>query len=379
MSTRFVLWFALWLCVPALGSPATNIILVTADGLRWQEVFRGADDRLLKDERFTPKEYTAFAGHQSIGAEKARQQVMPFFWSVVATQGSIIGNRDQGSRMRVTNPWWFSYPGYNEILTGRADPSIDSNAKRQNSNTTVLEWLNRQPGYEDRVLAFGSWDVFPFIINAQRSGIPVNAGFMPVTHEPTAREVWLNDLQAQIPSPWATVRLDAFTHNYALEAIRSDRPRVLYMAYGETDDFAHEGKYAQYLDAAHRFDSYLKELWETVQADRHYRNRTVLLVTTDHGRGETPLETWQHHASRQAVRGYVSSLAQYEDGIVGSDQIWFAAIGPGIAAQGVIATAVERNQSQIAATLLHALGIDKDKFDPAAGLPLMEIFGASVP
>ena len=77
----------------------------------------------------------------------------------------------------VTNGYNFSYPGYSEILCGFADPGIDSNAKKNNTNITVLEWLTQKPGFEKSAVAFGSWDVFPFIINETRSGIPVNAGW----------------------------------------------------------------------------------------------------------------------------------------------------------------------------------------------------------
>ena len=37
--------------------------------------------------------------------------------------------------MRITNGLWFSYPGYNEMLTGAADPRIDSNDKKIESRT----------------------------------------------------------------------------------------------------------------------------------------------------------------------------------------------------------------------------------------------------
>ena len=41
------------------------------------------------------------------------------------------------------------------------------------------------------------------------------------------REVFLNELQPQVPSPWSTVRLDAFTHHYALEYLKRERPRLI--------------------------------------------------------------------------------------------------------------------------------------------------------
>ena len=82
---------------------------------------------------------------------------MPFLWSTLAANGTLFGNGDAGNTVRVTNDQLFSYPGYNEILTGQPDPAIDSNAKINNENVTVLEWINRQPGFEGQVAAFGSW------------------------------------------------------------------------------------------------------------------------------------------------------------------------------------------------------------------------------
>ena len=67
---------------------------------------------------------------------------MPFLWNVLAKNGVLIGNRDSGSNMGVTNEYWFSYPGYNELLTGKTDPNIDSNKAIDNPNTTILEWLS---------------------------------------------------------------------------------------------------------------------------------------------------------------------------------------------------------------------------------------------
>ena len=348
------------------AGPATNVILVTVDGLRWQEVFRGADERLLKDPQFTPKDYAAFQPHQKIGANKAREALMPFFWSTIVGQGTVLGDRDHGSSMRVSNPWWFSYPGYNEILTGRADPKVDSNDKRLNENVTVLEWLNRQPNFEGRVQAFGSWDVFPYIINSQRSGVPVNVSATPIVGPPTQHEIWLQQLQAQMPLAFPAVRHDALTHQHALEALRSDKPRVMYIAYGEPDDFAHEGKYGEYLGATHRFDAFLKELWQSVQADQAYADQTAILITTDHGRGELPLENWQHHSSLEAARRSDPKA----EGIAGSEQIWLAALGANVASQGLKVLAQEQLQSQVTATMLNVLGIEAASFDAKIAPPL---------
>ena len=90
--------------------------------------------------------------------------------------GADLRQRALGSEVRVTNGHNFSYPGYNELLSGKADPRVDSNDKKPNPNVTVLEWLNGRDPYRGKVAAFCSWDVFPWIINRERSGVLVNAG-----------------------------------------------------------------------------------------------------------------------------------------------------------------------------------------------------------
>ncbi len=375
-------WSVLWLLpLSALGKErqAENLILVTVDGLRWQEVFRGMDERLLKDTRYTKRPDELQAAFSAPTPESARTKLLPFIWEQMATQGVLVGNRDQSSLMQLTNEWLFSYPGYNEILTGKADPKINSNHPTPNQNVTILEWLNRQPGFGGKVQAFGSWDVFPAILNSERAGFPVNAGFAKAQGKVSAREAFIDKIQEQTPSPWHNVRLDVFTHQYALAAMVEDKPRVLYIAYGETDDFAHDGKFDQYIQAAHRFDGFIRELWEQVQEHSRYRDKTLLIITTDHGRGELPLEGWQHHGSGKAIAGYLASPAMqlFRQGISGADHIWMAAMGPGIKARGEL-----RGQwyaDQIAATALLLLGFDPAAFSTQAGQPIIDITTSNRP
>ena len=251
--------------------------------------------------------------------------------------------------------------------------SIDTNGKNPNPEKTILELLNTEPAFAGRVAAFGSWDVFPWIFNVERSGLPVNALGTQVTPT-TPLEETLVQLSQDIPPPWETVRHDAFTHHYALEELRENSPRVTFISYGETDDFAHDGRYDEYIFAAQRTDRFIRELWEFVQSTEGYRDNTVLFITVDHGRCEEPIETWQYHASKESLTGYMQSLAQYEEGIVGSEHTWMAAIGPGVPATGLIAASDENcvPANRIAATLLQLLDVDYRSLNPAMGAPLQE-------
>lgn len=186
----------------AADATVSNIFLVTLDGLRWQEVFRGLDQSLAANGDYAERSETIIALYGGPNAEDSAEALMPFLHNTVFREGTMVGNRDRNSCARVSNSWYFSYPGYNEILTGVVDESIDSNAKIPNANKTFLELLNDTEDYRDRVAAFGSWDVFPYIFNVQRSGLHLNAAQNADPAE-NAFEVFLNRLQDDIPSPWS--------------------------------------------------------------------------------------------------------------------------------------------------------------------------------
>ncbi len=114
------------------------------------------------------------------------------------------------------------------------DERIKSNDKNPNPNVTVLEFLNRRPGFEGRVSAVATWDVFPAIINTQRSGVYVHAGIGPIVDaDPTPVESLLNEMIADAVVLWPNNQLDTLTMQIATEHIRKRKPRVLFIGMGE--------------------------------------------------------------------------------------------------------------------------------------------------
>ncbi len=343
---------------PRRPTATRNIVLVTTDGLRWQEVFRGAEESLMNKQDGGVA--NAGALRREFWRETAlerREALMPFFWKTVAREGQVFGNADQGSSARVTNGKNFSYPGYNEMLTGAADPRVDSNAKRPNPNVSVFEWLNRKPGYQGKVAAVGSWDVYPYIFNVKRSGLPVNSGWEAMTGGSlTETQHVLNRMMSQSVRVWEDCRNDPYTFQVALEHLRRDTPRVFYIGFGDTDEYAHGGRYDHYLESAHHFDSQLGFLWNALQAHPAYRGTTSLVVTTDHGRGDPPRD-WRSHGEK----------------VTGSDAIWIAVLGPDTPALGERKNTEPVTQSQVAATLAALLGEDYNAENPGAARPIAEV------
>jgi hypothetical protein len=322
------------------GAPpaSKNVVVVTFDGFRWQELFGGADREYFKktsDGKPSEAERRFWRGD----VPARREALMPFFWGTIAKQGTVFGDASRRSRVHLTNGLWFSYPGYSEMLTGAADPRIDSNDKVPNPNVTVLEWLNGRRGFAGRVHAVGDWDVLPFILNVDRSRLPVGS-MQPVPSPRTERERAINDLTADLPPYWTGVIFDAPVMQAALEALRARQPRVLYVMLGETDEWAHGGRYDLYLDAARRGDRFLERLWAQLQALPAYRNQTTLLVTTDHGRGATTTD-WTDHGRD----------------VPAAETTWMAMLGPGVAQPGG-GEGVTVTTSQLAATIAALVGED---------------------
>jgi Type I phosphodiesterase / nucleotide pyrophosphatase len=321
---------------------AQNLILITLDGMRWQEIFRGADSSFIRTQQAHLKDSKLKEKYWRDNVLERRKALMPFLWTTIERKGQLIGNRDTGSNMNVTNQMWFSYPGYNELLTGQADDArINSNDQNYNPNITVLEIINQQPSFKGKVVAFTSWDCFPYIINDKRSGVVVNSGVKPSTSiSLTEAEKTLNKLMVSLPNYTGETRPDALTFYYGLEHIKKYKPRVVFFSFDETDHFAHGGEYGAYLNSAHATDAMIEELWNYLQSETQYKGKTTLLITVDHGRG-TDAEAWKHHGIK----------------IKEADQIWMAAIGPGVEAQGEAKNSEPVFQNQVAGTMANLLGV----------------------
>jgi hypothetical protein len=338
--TLLAITLLLSLFAQSQNATTENVIIITFDGLRWQEVFGGLDEAILKDKTYTSDSASLKKAFWADTPEERRKKLLPFFWNTVAQQGQLHGNRTAGSNVNVKNRYWFSYPGYNEIFTGYPDTLVNSNDKNPNKNVTVLEYLNGQAALKGKIAAFTSWNVFDAIFNESRAKFPVSSGFDPV-QQSSPTFALLNDMQQHSYKPFGDdVRPDMLTYYSAKEYIKAKGPRVVYIAFDETDDYAHGGRYDQYIQSAHLTDQWIGNLWETIQAMPQYRNKTTLIVTTDHGRGDAVKKEWTSHGAK----------------ISGADQIWMAFLGKGVESLGEIKSAGQIYQAQVAQTVAFLLG-----------------------
>ena len=338
-----------------------NVVLITLDGPRTQEIFGGLDVDVLQSTigNRAVEETPSYRRYWAPTPEARREQLMPFFWSTLMTEhGSVAGNRARGSTVELTNTRRFSYPGYSEILTGEAhDEDITSNDNRRYPFPTVLEFLKDSLGLGvNEVAAFASWETFRWIVAHEEGAVTVNAGFDAYDH-PDAAVSALSAQQFETPTPWNTVRHDFYTFHLAMAHLATHRPRVLYLALGETDDWPHDGRYDRVLDALERTDGYLRELWEFLQSDEQYRDNTAIIVAVDHGRGNTTSD-WRGHGGD----------------VEGAQYVWMAFVSPALTLRGEWTDHTTLYQNQVAATLTRFLGLDFSQLNPNAGRPIPQVF-----
>jgi hypothetical protein len=277
---------------------------------------------------------------------------------VISHEGQLFGNRELGSDAHFSNGLNFSYPGYAETLTGFIDPSIQSNENLPNPNKTVFEWLNKKSSFSGKIAAFGAWEVFDGIFARERCGFPVSAGYEPLTLTPLTPELTLiNELKTETVRVWPDEPFDPIPFHTAMEYLKLKRPRVIFLGLGETDDWAHAGSYAQYLEAAHLADRYIEELWDLIQSLPEYRGRTTLIVVPDHGRG---------HGTKWTDHGH---------DVLGSEETWMAFLGPDTPSLGERKNSRVVTESQIAATAASFLGEDYNAAVQRAAVPIDDVIG----
>lgn len=337
---------------PAAGDA---LILITLDGARTEEIFGGLDEQVFRSTLPASRKLEDDATYKRFNAGTPgdrRTKLMPFFWGQLVTKhGSIAGNRSLNSSVTLTNTHRFSYPGYAEILLGEAhDDVIKSNDRIQNPYVTLLEELRTSLKLPVAgVAAFGSWEVFNEIVEHTPGALTVNAGF-EAFESSDAETRLLSELQFETDTPWNSVRHDAYTFRLAMSHLRTARPRVLYLALGETDDWAHGGRYDRVLETFARTDVYLRELWTWLESQPDYRGRTHILITTDHGRGHTPADWKTHGAS-----------------VEGAQDVWMAFVSPRLDRRGEWRDHPPLHTNQAAATMAAWMGLDWTARRPNGG------------
>ena len=317
-----------------------NLLIVGWDGVRWQEIFTGVDSAIMNDRAYTKRSSEMRAEFWDNDVNVRRKKLLPFFWGTLSQQGQLYGNRTLGNKVDVANRWHVTLPGFTETLIGFADSTVDGNHSVPEKNTNVLEFINKQSAYKGKVAVFATSKLYDNILSVKRSGLMINCDSEEVDR-PGAAFKLLNEEQRLSPQIFGE-RLDLVTYFQAKEYLKEYTPRVMYLNFSETDNYAHAGSYDWYISTLHGQERLIADLWNYIQSIPQYKDKTTLLISNDHGRGNKVKSQWSSHGP------YIQD----------SKDIFILAMGPDMPATGEVSNGQQLYQGQIAATLAKFLGLD---------------------
>ena len=312
----------------ANASVTSPVIVVTIDGVRWQEVFEGTDTA-LSHAPFRPS-----------------RLLVPNLERLTRERGAAVGAPGRGF-IRATGPSFVSLPGYTEIFTGRAPIGCQDNTC---ATLTTPTFLDEAHAAGAKVAAFGSWEMLDRAISARPGSFPVSVG---------------RGANESAIDPWpgaGNFRPDRFTAELALHHLATEQPDVLYVGLGEPDEYGHRDDYAGYLGALAYADAFVGRLLDTLDHMGPRGTRTHVVVTADHGRSRD-------------FKGHGGAHPE-------SARVWLVAAGPSILARGRVVSSRERHLADIAPTLRMLMGLPqardlgRDRDRGWAGEPLAELLQA---
>lgn len=287
---------------PAPQAPQ-NVVLVMSDGVRWQEFLGDKPDSFL--------------------AEGDKAPTFPRFWSTLAGQGVVFGDAE------ISNGAELSLPAYESIFAGFKQPCPDNDCARVPVET-FPERLKRELGLAAaQVAAVASWPKIELAFSHAAGAVAADAGQGGATRD------------------------DAETFPRALDYLRAQKPRFLFISLNDADEWAHKGDYPKYLETLRRYDAWLADLTAALDGLGDYGKNTTLIVTTDHGRGV--LWDWKNHGHRPWAR-----------------RVWLYARGPRVPKNGV--RAAGGRHADIRPTVESLLGL-APRACPGCGAVLREIAG----
>lgn len=286
-----------WLGTPIrLADPSRpttrHVVLITIDGVRWQELFGGVD-----------RVVAVTAGMPESAILDARE-LTPNLHRRFFDGGAVIGAPGMGAGIFASGPNFISLPGYLEVLRGRSSVDCDSNHCPPTRDETLLDEI-RDYGGGARAdsAAFTSWDRCAAAASGDPARTVVSAGR---THGSIDDLSWVSaTCQALLAAgraagPWpghGDYRPDAETAKIALHYLSVVRPKMLWLGLGDTDEYAHRHDYPEYLDALRRADATIGALFDELDRMGEWGRSTTVFVTTDHGRGPS----WSDHGAHPSA------------------------------------------------------------------------------
>lgn len=108
-----------------------------------------------------------------------------------------------------------------------------------------------------------------------------NYSYDPTTSFPTYIDKFKPSYKIDIGE--SSLKYDVQVYQKVLEVMEEHKPKLILANFGATDHLAHSGIWERHTKAIRNQDEFFVKLWKKIQSDPHYKNKTTLILTNDHG------------------------------------------------------------------------------------------------
>lgn len=263
--------------VPVVAPPVVptkevhpKVVLITVDGVRWQDIFNGTDTIMYRGQHMSARE------------------LLPNLYYQFVDGGMVVG---KDSKFVATGPAHISLPGYLEMMRGY--PSVDcqqNDCEPRLKTETVADLFNKSA-------IFASWDTIRKTIDTNKFVVDCGRNFRSAKW----KQLDLPDDQ-KFPEAWDPIyRPDDLTEKAVVDYLQHNSPDFLWVSLGDTDEWAHAGDYNKYIESLQQADKFIGMVVEMVKQGENGDDYTFI-VTADHGRGID----WRHHGwDKESARDWL--------------------------------------------------------------------------
>lgn len=266
---RIILVFLMILFVPfsvSANSKVDRVIYITLDGTKWQDIL----------------DHTR----------------LPIFWATHAKKFKIYGEPDSHTSIEVASVA-ISLPSYESQMSGAVQPCENNSCGRIGVETLPEYLVNHLKFKKKDVVSIASWTEINRAVESHDQTIVANDGIVdmidPITHHADLVMYGLNKLQAADHPDHIDVRSDKYTFLQAMHYLDIHKPRFLWISFCNADTNAHANNAAGYYKSIYAYDLYIDELLRYLK-DNKLDKRTLVIITTDHGRGDG--SHWTSHGPK---------------------------------------------------------------------------------
>lgn len=223
----------------------------------------------------------------------------------------------------------YTCSGHTSLTTGIYQ-NLNNSGKVLPRNPSIFQYWRKQTGKaKNSVYVISSKDKLEVLANCKNK--KWKDQYLP------ASDCGVNGLESGY-------RSDKVTFDSCMIALKRDRPNLALVNFRLPDSWGHAGNWEKYLTSITLNDELIYKIFDFVRTDPHYKDKTTIFVTNDHGRH---------------LDGVKDGFVSHGDNCEGCRHINCFAYGPDFK-EGII-TDIPRELIDITATTCELLGISMEK------------------